>query len=98
MPSPSRVARGSGRADPSRVTQLLVPVARAPFRRQVEQVPDRLEGADVARILPRLGRRVEELGAPEVADRLPVAVEHVEHRPLLSPPGLAGVVALAGVA
>ena len=41
----------------ARVAQLLVPVDRPAFRRKVEQVPDGLEGADVAGFLPRIGRR-----------------------------------------
>src|SRR5262245_34673094 len=81
----------------SRVAQLLVPDGRAPFRGEVEQVPDRLEGADVTRILVRVGWCVEELGAPEVADRLAVAVKYVQHRPLLALRGLPEVVALVAV-
>src|SRR5215210_4837265 len=38
--------------------------------REVEQVPQRLDRAHVPRVLPGIGRGVEELGAPEVADRL----------------------------
>src|SRR5437764_832770 len=67
---------------PSAIAQLLVPVGRASLRRQVEQVPERLEGADVTWILAGIPRCVEELRAPEVADPVVVAVEHGQHRPL----------------
>jgi hypothetical protein len=67
----------------SRVAPLLVPDGWAALRGEVEQVPDRLEGADVARILAGVGWCVEELRAPEVADRLAVAVEDVQYRPLV---------------
>lgn len=36
------------------VVQLLIPVAWTSLRRQVEQVPERLEGADVTGILARV--------------------------------------------
>ena len=39
----------------------------------------------------RLGRREEELGTPEVADRVAVAPEHVQHRALVAAVGLAVV-------
>src|SRR5215475_2255732 len=60
------------------VAELFVPLDRAAFRGEVEQVPDGLERADVARILARLGGCVEELRSPEVADRLAVSMEHVQ--------------------
>src|SRR4051794_14497880 len=47
------------------VVELLLPVARAACGREVEQVPERLDRAGVARILAGIGGRVEELGAPE---------------------------------
>src|SRR5215207_11425356 len=78
------------------VAQLLIPV-RAPLAREVEQVPKRLEGADAAVILPRVGRRKGELRAPEVADGSAVAVEHVEHRKLGSVGRFPEVVAVVGV-
>jgi hypothetical protein len=40
---------------------LLIPFARTSLAGEVEQVPDRLEGADVARILPGIGGNVGEL-------------------------------------
>ena len=52
----------------------------------------------MAGILPSLGRRVEEIRAPEVADRFAVAPEHVQHRHLGSLCGLAEIVAVVGVA
>ena len=41
----------------------------------------------MARVLTGVGRRVEELRAPEVADRFAIALEHVEPRQLLAPVG-----------
>jgi hypothetical protein len=51
----------------SGVAQLLIPVGRSSLRCEVEQVPDRLEGANVAGILSGVGRCVEELRAPDPA-------------------------------
>ena len=82
----------------SGVAQLRIPVGPAPLGREVEQIPLRVDGIDVALVLPGLGRRVEELRAPEVADRFAVAPEHVEHRHLGSLRGLTEVVAVVGVA
>src|SRR5262245_51818385 len=45
----------------ARVAQLLVPVDWPAFWRQIEQIPDRLKRANVAGILPRVGRRVKQL-------------------------------------
>jgi hypothetical protein len=50
-----------GRSARSGVAQLLIPLSRASLWRQVEQVPDRLEGANVAGILSGVPGRVEEL-------------------------------------
>src|SRR5829696_4082961 len=63
------------------VAQLLVPVG-ASLRGEVEQVPERLDRADVARVLAGVPGRIEKLGAPEVADGLAVAMEDVQNRPL----------------
>src|SRR5947199_358029 len=49
------------------------------------------------RLLARLGGRVEELGGPEVADRVAVAMEDVQHRALRSLCRLAVVVAVVRV-
>src|SRR4051812_29407242 len=68
----------------SRVGQQLIPVGSAPCRRENEQIPQRLDGADVPRVLSGIGRRVQEFRAPEVTDRLPLAVEHVQHGPLVA--------------
>jgi hypothetical protein len=80
----------------SSIAQLLIPVGSAARGGEVVQVPERLDGAGVAGILPGLGWCVEKLRGPEVADRLPVAVEHVQHRPLIAFRGLGEVVAVIG--
>jgi hypothetical protein len=49
-------------------------------------------------ILSRIRRRVEELGAPEVPNRLTVAVEDVQHRALIAVVRFSVVVALERVA
>jgi hypothetical protein len=59
----------------SGVAQLFVPGGGAPLWREVEEVPDRFERAEVAGILTRIGGRVEEFGSPEVVDRVAVAME-----------------------
>jgi hypothetical protein len=48
-------------------------------------------------ILSGVGWCIEELRAPEAADRLPVAVEHVQHGSLVAFRGLAGVIAVVAV-
>jgi hypothetical protein len=45
----------------SLVAQLLPPVARTTFRGEIEEIPERLEGADVPRLLTAVRWRVEEL-------------------------------------
>jgi len=67
------------------------------LRGQVEEVPEGLEGADMARIFSAVGWGVEKFGAPEMADRVAVAVEHVEHRPLDAVRGFGVVVAVVVV-
>jgi hypothetical protein len=52
------------------VAELLMPVGWAALAGEVEQVPQRLDGADVAGFLPVIDGCVEEFRAPEVADRL----------------------------
>src|SRR5438045_3000095 len=81
----------------SGIAQLWIPVGPAPLRREVEQIPLWVDGIAVAGILPRIGRHVEELRAPEVADHFTVAPEYVEHRHLGSLRVLAEVVAVVGV-
>src|SRR4051812_12519358 len=76
------------------VLQLLVPAGGAALGNEVEEVPQRLEVVDVARVLARLRRRVEQLRAPEMADLLAVAMEDVEHRLLRAVVRFAGVRAL----
>lgn len=70
------------RSDPrlSRVAQLLIPVGTS-LGGEVEQVPDRFDGAGVAWILSGVGWRVEQFRAPEVADHPAIAPERVQHRP-----------------
>jgi len=64
----------SGEAVPSMCSDECDFRPRAPLRREVEQVPDRLEGADVAGILSGVVF-VEKLRTSEVADRFAGAVE-----------------------
>src|SRR3954454_377353 len=78
------------------VAQLPVPV-RAALGRQVEEVPDRFEGSDMSRILAAVPRCVKELRAPEVPDFVSVAMEHGEHRSLVSLGRLCLVVAVVTV-
>src|SRR2546423_1059956 len=66
----------------SGIAQLWIPIGPASLRREVEQIPLWVDGIIVAGILPRIGRHVEKLGAPEVADHFTVAPEYVEHRHL----------------
>src|SRR5215472_16306044 len=63
----------------SLVAQLLIPVHRAALRRQVEQIPQRLEGADASVVLSRVGWGVDELRPPEMTNRLALAVQYIEH-------------------
>src|SRR5438046_6712072 len=79
------------------VAELLVPVGVAPFGDEVEQVPHWLDGPDVTRILSGVRCFIEELRAPEVADDVAVAVEHIQHRHLLTVWCLAVVLAVIGV-
>src|SRR5436189_6376380 len=68
----------------------LAVVAKAPLARILTFAEERgwrrlrllSSATNTSRLLTGLGRRVEELRAPEMADRLAVAVEPVEHRPL----------------
>ena len=74
------------------VAELLVPVGWAALAGEVEKVPQGLKGADMAGFLPRIGGCIEEFGAPEMADRVPIAVKHVQHRLLGAAGGLGEVV------
>src|SRR5215472_19102990 len=80
----------------SSVAELLVPVGSAAFGGEVEQVPQRLDGADMAGVLPGIGGSVKQLGAPEVTDRIAVAVEDVQHRHLVAVRGLGEVIPVIG--
>src|SRR5919106_6512176 len=61
------------------VIQLFLPVGRSAVGREVKEVPERLEGAAVARILARIGRGVVHLGAPEMPNLVALAVEDRHH-------------------
>jgi len=50
------------------ILHLLVPVFGTPFGGQIEDVPKRFERADVAGVLAWVGRLVEQLRTPGVAD------------------------------
>src|SRR5579862_996744 len=71
-----------------------MPLGGPPAGCEVEQVPEGLERADVPGLLSGLGRRVEELGTPEMPNRVALSVEHVQHRPLRPVVGLGEVVAV----
>src|SRR5215510_12370060 len=81
------------------VAETRIPVVAAAVGRVVEQVPHGIDRVGVARVLAGVGRREEELRSPEVADRVALTAEHVQHRELLGAVGrLAVVVAVVGVA
>ena len=80
------------------VAQLLVPVARASFGGQIEQIPERLERADVTWLLVAVRRGIEQLLAPEMADCVRVAMVHIEHWALDFLVGFCEVVAVVCVA
>jgi hypothetical protein len=64
------------------IVKLFVPVGGAAFGSQVEDVPDLLDGAVVARVLPGVAGEGEHLRAPEVADLIAFAVKDVCYREL----------------
>src|SRR6266581_1716846 len=82
----------------SLVAQLLVPVHRPALPRQVEQIPQRLEGADASVVLSRVGWGVGELRPPEMTNHLALAVKYIEHLSLPSVLVLTEVVAVIRVA
>src|SRR5215469_16384616 len=53
-----------------RVAQLLIPVSSAALGGEVEQVPQRLDCANMPGILPWIGGCVKQLRAPEVTDSI----------------------------
>lgn len=57
----SRLPAPTGRCRRSSVAQLLIPVGRTALGRQVKQIPQRLDGADVTRILIAIRWGIEEL-------------------------------------
>src|SRR6267143_6980444 len=63
----------------SLVAQLLIPVRWTSFGSEIEQIPERLDRAGVTRVLIAVGCGVEELCGPEMADRVLVAMEYVQH-------------------
>src|SRR6266851_844082 len=73
-----------------------MPIGRAALAGEVEQVPERLDGADVAGFLPVIDGCIEQFRAPEVADRLPVAVKDVQYRLLGAVGGLGQVFTVVG--
>src|SRR5215468_9842700 len=81
----------------SSIAELLMPIGWAALWGEVEQVPERLDSADVARFLPVIGGCVKEFRAPEVTDRVPGAVKHVQHWLLRAVGRLGQVVAVVGV-
>src|SRR5258708_20929681 len=73
-------------------------VGAAPQGREVEEIPEWVDGVVVARVLSRIGRSEEKFGAPEMADCFAVAPEYVDHRHLVALLCLAKVGAFVGVA
>src|SRR5262245_37761148 len=67
------------------VAQLRLEIAAA-LGQEVEHIPHWIEQVVVAVLLAGVGRHIEKLAPPEMADGLAVALEHVEHRhvPLLA--------------
>src|ERR1700722_2484111 len=68
----------------SGIIQLRIPIGAAPFRRHVEDGPQRHQVRCAARILSRIGRCTVHLTAPEMPDFKTVRFlpprEHVERR------------------
>src|SRR5262245_35209697 len=64
------------------VVELRIPVFAAPFRREIEDVPQRPDDIHVARVLARIGRSEQEFGCVEVADCAIAPHEDIQHRPL----------------
>src|SRR5947207_14707630 len=88
----------AAQGDGSRVTQPRVPILAAPFRRHVEDVPERPDHVDVSRVLPFLCRREEQLAVPEMANAAVAACEDVHRRRLIGVRVLALIVAVVRVA
>src|SRR5438876_295279 len=80
-----------------RIAHLLVPIRWSSLWSEIEQVPERFEGAHVTWVLSWVRRRIEELRGPKMADLLAVPVKDVQHRPLRPLGGLAVVVTVVGV-
>src|SRR5258707_10386680 len=70
------------------VAELLMPIGWAALAGEVEQVPQRLDGADVAGVLPGVDGGVEQFPAPEVAGRLPLPGENIQPGVLPAPRGV----------
>src|SRR5260370_6293920 len=62
------------------VAELLMPIGWAALAGEVEQVPQRLDGADVAGVLPRVDGGVRKVPGPEGAGRLPPPGENAPQR------------------
>src|SRR5262249_8217858 len=74
--------RGGGPGQRIGMVEFLLPVCGSSFGGEVEHVPERFEGSDVAGVLTRVGAGVEELRAPEVPDCVLVAMKDGQHRSL----------------
>src|SRR5580765_3579536 len=78
-------SRSSTKIRQSRRSQLQLGVAQLGMkittsgRREVEHIPERIEGIVVSILLARLGRHVKDFRTPEMTDRFAVAAEYVEH-------------------
>ena len=64
------------------IAQLFIPVGRPSAGRKVEDIPDRIEGAKVTRVLTGIRRAVQQFRAPEVPDLITGAVKDRHHRHL----------------
>jgi hypothetical protein len=79
------------------IGELFLPIAATPLGNQIEDVPERFDGADVTWILARVCGRVEHFRAPKVPDDGAFAMKHVQHRLLVTGVGLATIVAVEAV-
>ena len=53
------------------IAQLFIPVGGPSAGRKVEDIPDRIQGAKVTRVLTGVTWTVQQFGAPEVPDFIP---------------------------
>src|SRR3989442_14539626 len=66
------------------VMQLRIPLRSAPFRSQVEQVPQWPHKIDMPAVLARLARRKQQFGTPEVVNGVDAFYKDIQHRQLRS--------------